>query len=310
MGYYWAFFCPDNRRLAPGLRLHKVLRSHDLSGRIGLRQWNVIVQRRAELTDSGCPINNSYGPELHLRRRMEKGIAPATAESVRGVLRNPLVVFGLVFLAGDGPLVVAYAVSSDPTCSITLMWATIAFIFFMGGIFCYLVTFKPRHLYAPDQIPEGVIEKSLYTEPKLGKDVLSEAQDLVEDLRTTDNQHQREAIAGNINARLQIANQVQNAYELLLIPGYDVSLILEILDSIRVHKRVNSSALAHSRSITPSTIDIILESMERRRSADEKHGEWYLTGAGIRLQNSLREYLNAGDASNADDNEMNAANQT
>ena len=46
-GRYRGLFCPDSRRLAPGLRLHKVLRSHELSARIDLWEWNVIVQRPA-----------------------------------------------------------------------------------------------------------------------------------------------------------------------------------------------------------------------------------------------------------------------
>jgi len=57
---YCALFRPDNKQPDPNLRLHKVLPSGDMSGRISLRQWNVIVHWRAELTDSGRPINNSH----------------------------------------------------------------------------------------------------------------------------------------------------------------------------------------------------------------------------------------------------------
>jgi predicted transcriptional regulator len=214
------------------------------------------------------------------------------AKGIGGVLRNPLVVFGLILLAGDGPLVTAYALTSAPSQSYVLMWATILFIFGMGAFFCYLVAFKPRHLYAPDEIPEIAIEKNLYKEPASGKNVLKEAQELVDTLTKSKNENQRKSIAQNINTRLEIANEVQTAYELLLIPGYDVSIILDILDSVSLRKRVDSENLAKPRNITPSTIDIIVDSMNNRDLLDKKHGEFFLTENGRRLMNSLHEYFN------------------
>lgn len=223
---------------------------------------------------------------------MIDGTKPADAKGLAGLLRNPLVVFGLVLLAGDGPLVVAYARTSEPSMAVVLMWATILFIFGMGGFFCYLVACKPRNLYAPDQIPEGVIDKPLYHEPTTGKDVLKEAQDLVQSLTVSESENQRKSIAQNINARLQIANEVQTAYELLLIPGYDISVILDILEDIDTHARVDHYAIADPRNITPSTVETIVASMGTHNFISGKRGKYYLTESGKRLMNSLREYLN------------------
>jgi len=82
MGCYCALFCPDNRRTSHARRLGKVLCPHDLSGRIGLRQWNVIVHWRAELTDSVCPINSS-SPTIAMptqREQLAAQLAEYTAE--------------------------------------------------------------------------------------------------------------------------------------------------------------------------------------------------------------------------------------
>ena len=70
-------------------------------------------------------------------------------------LRNPLVVFGLVLLLGDGPLVIAYLLAKDPTHSALALVSLILFVFMIAAVFCYLALFRPRHLYAPDQIPES-----------------------------------------------------------------------------------------------------------------------------------------------------------
>jgi len=217
--------------------------------------------------------------------------ATADAKSLAGLLRNPLVVFGLVLLAGDGPLVVAYAQTTDPLGATVLRWATIAFIFGMAAFFCYLVAFRPRNLYAPDQIPEAVIEKALYHEPTAGKDILREAQELVGSLKASKNDAQREVIASNINLRLGIANEVQTAYELLLIPGYDVSIIAEMLDSIAQSGKVSREAIAKRRNITPTTLEVILTSMEGRQLVEKRQGKYILTDSGVRLMESLRQYL-------------------
>lgn len=224
---------------------------------------------------------------------MVDAVKSADTKSVGGVLRNPLVVFGLILLAGDGPLVTAYALTSDVFRANVLMWATILFIFSMGSFFCYLVAFKPRHLYAPGEIPQGAIDRSLYHEPTEGKNLLKEAQDLVENLSESSDEDQRRSIAQNINARLQVAKEVQTAYELLLIPGYDISVILEILDHVNSDGRVDAYAVAGRRGITPATIDIIVDTMSQRRILGSKRGKLFLAENGIRLMNALREYLNA-----------------
>ena len=222
---------------------------------------------------------------------MVDGIKPYDSKGAGGVIRNPLVVFGLVLLAGDGPLVAAYALTSDALRANVLMWATIIFIFGMGAFFCYLVAFKPRHLYAPDEIPEIAIEKNLYREPSSGKNVIKEAQDLVYTLTKSENENQRKSIAQNINTRLEIANEIQTAYELLLIPGYDISVILDILISINHKKKVDTYEIAKAKNITALTIDTITESMRYRNLINKKHGDLFLTEKGRSLFNSLRQYL-------------------
>lgn len=93
---------------------------------------------------------------------MADQIVPAKSTSIASLLRNPLVIYGLVFLAGDGPLLIAYISSKTPEHATFLMYSMVAFIFAMGAVFCYLVLFRPRHLYSPEEIPEWSIDKRIY----------------------------------------------------------------------------------------------------------------------------------------------------
>jgi len=86
------------------------------------------------------------------------------SSTLGAVLRNPLVVFGLILLAGDGPLVVAYSVTKDCPRAWVLLAAMILFIFGMGAVFSYLVIYRPRNLFAPNEIPESAFGKSIYAE--------------------------------------------------------------------------------------------------------------------------------------------------
>lgn len=87
---------------------------------------------------------------------------PARAKDLASLLRNPLVIFGLVLLAGDGPLVIVYGLTSDPVRAWVSLIAILLLTIGMAGFFCYLVACKPRHLYAPEEIPETALGKSLY----------------------------------------------------------------------------------------------------------------------------------------------------
>ncbi len=87
---------------------------------------------------------------------------PNQISKFESIIRNPLVVFGLILIAGDGPLVMAYIFTSDPARAWVLLYAIIAFTFGMGIFFCYLVAFKPRHLYAPNEIPKEAYGNSIY----------------------------------------------------------------------------------------------------------------------------------------------------
>lgn len=71
---------------------------------------------------------------------------------------NTLAVFAMVLVGGDGPLLYAYTTTTDPYRAFCLMVALIAFVFLMGGCFCYLAIFRPLHFYAPTEItprPDG-----------------------------------------------------------------------------------------------------------------------------------------------------------
>ena len=92
------------------------------------------------------------------------------AIALRRTLQNPLAVFGLILVAGDGPLVVAYGLTDDPVRAWWLMVFAIAFVFVMGAVFSFLVIFRPRHLFAPGEIPESAFDRPIYSEGRLPDD--------------------------------------------------------------------------------------------------------------------------------------------
>lgn len=220
-----------------------------------------------------------------------KPVSSANASSLGSVLRNPLVIFGLILLAGDGPLVVAYILTQDASRAWALLLATIVFIFCMGGFFCYLVAFKPRHLYAPTEIPEKAFGKSIYQDPEPVKRILKEAQSLAIDVSTTQNEGERQSITQNLANKLQLASQLQMAYDLLLIPGYDLSLISDILESCDRNGKVDPGSIADLRNITPSTVVTITDSMVFRGLLQSKGRSLKLTNQGQDLLSSLRIHL-------------------
>jgi predicted transcriptional regulator len=217
--------------------------------------------------------------------------AQSSKETVAQLLRNPLVVFGLVLVAGDGPLVIVYSLTTDPVMRWVMMCAIIIFVFGMGGCFCYLVIYKPRNLYSPSEIPERAINKSLYREPEFDNTVIEPTKKLVNELSASESDTQRKSIAENINENLQIVNQLQTAYELLLIPGYDVSVILELLQSVNAEGEVNAVSIAGRRGMEPDTIDTILEAMEGRQLIKSKHNGYTLTEKGTMMLDSLSKYM-------------------
>jgi hypothetical protein len=88
----------------------------------------------------------------------------AKAATVGPVIRNPLVVFGLILLAGDGPLVVGYGLSRGTGAGWVFALACVVFVFGMGAVFCLLVWKHPRHLYHPEEIPAELVNESIYGE--------------------------------------------------------------------------------------------------------------------------------------------------
>lgn len=207
--------------------------------------------------------------------------------ALAAALRNPLVVFGLVFLAGDGPLVVAYGITKDPIQARVLMIASILFVFGMAIFFCYLVAYKPRHLYAPTEIPESAIGNSLFYEP------LKDAQEMAESLAVVQSKTDRESIANNLSESLKQASLLQTANELLMIPGYDLSLIRDILESANSQGSIRPAAIGKARNITPSTIEIIMDSMSSRKLIKLNDRRWQITDEGKILLNYLKTKLGA-----------------
>ena len=96
------------------------------------------------------------------------------------VLRNPLVLFGLVLILGDGPLVVAYWCAKDATQQWILLVALILFVFFMALVFCYLVVFRTRRLFAPSEFPHTIFDRDIYNDPPSNATLQSIAQNLEE----------------------------------------------------------------------------------------------------------------------------------
>ncbi len=92
---------------------------------------------------------------------------PARAKDLASLLRNPLVIFGLILLAGDGPLLIAYLLTSNLVHKGILLGTLLVFILGMGATFCYLVIYKPRNLFSPEEIPEKAYGKSLYSDSEL-----------------------------------------------------------------------------------------------------------------------------------------------
>jgi hypothetical protein len=88
------------------------------------------------------------------------------------IIRNPLVIFGLIFVAGDGPLATAYIFTTDSNRAWVLLIAMIAFTFGMAIFFCYLVAFKPRHLYAPSEIPKEAYGRSIFSQQVGREDIV------------------------------------------------------------------------------------------------------------------------------------------
>ena len=91
----------------------------------------------------------------------------------------------------------------------------------------------------------------------------------------------------------QQADFVQLAYELLLIPGYDLSVIGHVLESIQQRSRVNAEQIASSRHITSSTIDTIVDSMIQRNLVARENHILRLTPSGKELLVALRRHLRA-----------------
>jgi hypothetical protein len=77
-------------------------------------------------------------------------------------VKNPLLVFALILVAGDGPLTTLYTLSTNTIQSWVLLISLIIFIFGMSVIFCIIVIKTPRNLYSPDEIPEAAIGNNIY----------------------------------------------------------------------------------------------------------------------------------------------------
>ena len=221
----------------------------------------------------------------------EQTTKPNSANSLASSLKNPLVVFGLILLAGDGPLVLAYTLTQDAARAWVLLVSIIIFIFSMGAFFAYMVAFKPRHLYAPTEIPEKAFGKSIYQDPEPVKRIIKDAQTLAADIKASQNDSERVSLSHDLDEKLDSVKQLQAAYDLLLIPGYDLSLISDILESVERTGTVEPEILGETRNITPSTIVTITNSMNRRGIIEPKGRGLALTKFGQEMLDSIRKHL-------------------
>jgi predicted transcriptional regulator len=209
------------------------------------------------------------------------------------LLKNPLVIFGLIFLAGDGPLVILYSMTDDSMMKWVALSSTILFIFGMGAFFCYLVAMKPRNLYSPNEIPESAYDKTIYNEnaTAVRENFIEKVQEIAKDLSTKNDSKERERLSDSLNRNLQYVSIVQDAYEMLLIPGYDISLISEILEFVINNEKINEDTLAIPRHITSSTITVIVRTMIEKNLLEQKSNRYKVTDKGLNYLNGLRKYL-------------------
>ena len=106
-----------------------------------------------------------------------------TNDSVRGsLLRNPLTVFGLILVAGDGPLVVAFGLANESWIRNTLGISLVLFVWAMAGVFCWFLRFHPELLYCPRDFPPKWKEKDIFG-PSIGlKDAQMALERVAEDV--------------------------------------------------------------------------------------------------------------------------------
>jgi hypothetical protein len=193
-------------------------------------------------------------------------------------------------------IVLGYAVTKTTDgIQVSLTVFVILFALSVAGVFFVILWNRPYVFYAPSEYgsvdPKSFIDAVKTPPYPHGKDVLTEAQVLLNRLAGMENQEQRKSITSNISNRLEIASEIQTAQQLLLIPGYDVSVILDILKQVQSSHAVDSEATAEPRHITPSTVDVILETMLDRKIVSKKHAKVFLTEQGTRMLNALRNYL-------------------
>jgi len=216
-----------------------------------------------------------------------------TEFSTTHLLKNPLVIFGLIFLAGDGPLVIIYYMTEEPIMKWVALISTIIFIFGMGTFFCYLVAMKPRNLYSQNEIPESAYEKTIYKDSvsEIRESFIEKVKEIGEELSTKDDKEERKELSNSLNKNLQYVSIVQDAFEMLLIPGYDISLISEILEYVINYEKMNEDDLAVPRHITSSTISVIVNTMVERKLIEKKMSKYKVTVKGLDYLNGLRKYL-------------------
>jgi hypothetical protein len=203
------------------------------------------------------------------------------------VFNNPLSVLGLIFLTGDGPLVLLFTLSKDNLQAWTCLIATIVFTIGMGILFGYLVISRPRNLYDPKTLASS-LGKPIYNSDK----VFDEAKALVTEISNADNFDTRNQLAESLKNQLNIAQDLQTAYSLLMSRGYDVSLILDILEDVKRNNSIDYEFISLPLNITPATIINIETTMINENILEYKKPYLYLTDKGTKLIDGLRIYLN------------------
>lgn len=172
-------------------------------------------------------------------------------------LRNPLTVFGLILLAGDGPLVVCYGLSRGTGEGIVFAIACIVFVFAMGGFFCFMVLRHTRKLFSPSEIPPETIGHSIFSDSdKIYQETMDEVRKKIEDKTSVEIQKLRNDVSKQFVELMAHAGTTEPTIKKFL-PDIEVM----VREAIAKTRMVDSEAKQKFRDIQ---IQVFVESARRR----------------------------------------------
>lgn len=172
-------------------------------------------------------------------------------------LRNPLTVFGLILLAGDGPLVVCYGLSRGTREEIIFAIACIVFVFAIGGFFCFMVLRHTRKLFSPSEIPIEAIGHSIFSDSdKIYQETMDEVRKKIEDKTSVEIQKLRNDVLNQFVELMAHAGTTEPTIKRFL-PDIEVM----VREAIAKTRMVDSEAKRKFRDIQ---IQVFVESARRR----------------------------------------------